>query len=439
MALLLYGSQHLFEFQISEVACFNHAGYFVLILFQSENVHKVISETSQSLRELGVINAVYVIHGQSSTNVQLVSYDWARKEHINLSAKQAVDNLFARKYGIFREYRYRVLLKILVPYFYVEYDQLKGFDVQLLDTISQAHLATAEYTDRRDGEENITLAFGDSDRRATFDLSLFRSRHNKSSNLDWTYLPEWDELCISVPKRHHRLGLLQLTKPFNFELWIVVVALMVLKFLFNGVKLRLIILAFVILEFNLTEGYLAKVIQFLSDLKYYEDPKTIEQLIERNEVFAVFSQERVVLEEFEGIVMHTIENKKETLIGEYATIHYCKTAEVFERSEYNFNPRTNDKLVIILEKRLRSYASCYGFAKNHPIRTLFEHYMRLVFESGIWRKIYGHYTTMGGHFSTLLRPNDYPIGFEDLVSLWILLGLGLGSGFVCFLAEICRT
>ncbi|EDS28594.1 conserved hypothetical protein [Culex quinquefasciatus] len=106
-------------------------------------------------------------------------------------------------------------------------------------------------------------------------------------------------------------------------------------------------------------------------------------------------------------------------------IRFCKVAEFFEHSRQNFNTRTNDKLIIILKERLGPYASCYGFAKNHPIRKIFERYMRKVFESGIWRKIYDQYTTTEGRFRTFLRPNKYPIDFEDFETLWILLGIGV--------------
>ncbi|EDS28593.1 conserved hypothetical protein [Culex quinquefasciatus] len=262
--------------------------------------------------------------------------------------------IYDHKRHIFRGYRYRVLLRILIPFFYIEHGQLKGFDKQLLTIISEAHHATVEILWRR-------------------------------------------------------------------------------------VKLRLIVLAFLILKFALTESYLVKVIQFLTDMKYEADPQTIAEVIERKEVFAVYPEEVEILEEFNNVILKIVHKLKQYFINDYATIHFCKTAHFFEHSDQNFNPQTNDKLIIILKERVRPFASCYGFAKNHPIRSLFERYMRRVFESGIWRRIYDHHTTAEGRFWMLLRPNEYPIDFKDLSPLWVVLGIGLAVSLACFLVEMFRN
>lgn len=391
------------------------------------------------MRKFGIINAIFVLYDQSNFNATLISYNLLEGQHSELSPQNALDQLFTSKHNIFHGYKYRVLLRILIPYFYIEHGQLKGFDKQLLTIISGAHRATIDYVERGFREDNLSFAYGDSKHRSTLDFSLFRSRTKENTALDRVFLPEWDELCIAVPKRHQLLGLLQLTRPFDSGLWIFITVYVIFRLLWRSIKLRLIVLAFIILEFALTEGYLAKVIQFLTDMKYVADPQTIAEVIERKEVFAVFPEEVEVLAEFDNVILKIVQNRKQYLINDYATIYFCKTAKVFEHSDQNFNPLTNDKRIIILKERVRPLASCYGFAKNHPIRSMFERYMRRVFESGIWRRIYDRHSTAEGRFRTLLRPNKYPIDFKDLSPLWVVLGIGLAVGFACFWAEMFKN
>lgn len=395
-----------------------------------------LQKSSQSLKELGILNAVFVLYDQYDGKIELWSSYIFHKDLINVSIPQAIDQLTTRKSSEFYSYKYRVLVRMLHPYLYLEQGQLKGLDKQLLDIFSEAHHATIEYGFKGTVEENFSFALEHSPSRSTFDLSLFRSYTVTDTFLERVFLPEWDELCIAVPKRHQGLGLLQLTKPFKAELWILIATLIVAKICCKRGKIRLISISFVILEFALTEGYLVKVIQFLSDMKYIPDPQTIAEAIKREEIFEVYPDEVEVLQGFKGVVTRIINKDKH--LGDYATIHFCKTAQFFEHSELNFNPRTNDKLIIILKERVRPFASCYWFAKNHPIRSLFQRYLRMVFESGIWRKIYDQYVNTEDQFRVLLRPNDYPIKFKDLNSLWIFVGLGLTASFVCFLAETCK-
>lgn len=405
--------------QFSNTPCFNHDGYFIIILDESKNVLDDHRDSSRSLQNLGIANAIFVIYGRTSSYLEFFSFQKA------LTTQDAVDHLFADKSAMFQGYRYQVLRRVLAPYFYVEQDQFEGFDKQLLDIISEYQSATVEYGEGGYIEDNISFAFGYSQRRTSFDLSLFRSRTGIKTILDRAYLPEWDHLCIIVPKRHRRMRFLRLIKPFETNLWILIVVLAAIRMIMRRyVNVKLLVLAYIFWKFVLAESYLAKIIQFLTDLKYFPDPETVAELIHRKEKFAIYPEEKGILEDYPEAVIHIIVNKTKT--------------EFFEHSRQNFNTRTNDKLIIILKERLGPYASCYGFAKNHPIRKIFERYMRQVFESGIWRKIYDQYTTKEGRFLTFLRQNEYPIDFEDFETLWILLGIGVVISMICFLVEMCK-
>lgn len=336
-------------------------------------------------------------------------------------------------------YRYRVHIKVLIPYFYYVNDKIAGLDKQLVEVIINHQNATVEY-DERKMEYSLWLAAQyDPKSKDFFDMSLRRSHEAERTILDQVYLPEWDEICVVVPKRYDRLVFLQLTKPFRIELWGLLAMFTTVRLLLRRVQIKLIMIAFILLKFLLMEGYLAKAIQFLTDMKYIPDPKTMEELINRGEIFAIRPVEENELSRFGNVAFLHVNRKKGLFLTRYATVHYCKSANFIERSASNINPVTKKKQIFTLKERLRPFPSHYGFARNHPLKKIFEKHLRAVFECGIWRKIYDLFEVEDEQFRLLLTPNEFPIGFDDLYSLWIVLGLGWVVSVASFVLELLTT
>ncbi|EDS28592.1 conserved hypothetical protein [Culex quinquefasciatus] len=118
-------------------------------------------------------------------------------------------------------YHYRVHTKRLQPYFYYDAEsKLTGLDDELMQTISKSQNATIEYFMYEDNYPIWVASQDDPQLKYTYDMSLRIGHKPERDLLDKVFLPEWEELCVTVPKKQHRLMILQLTKPFQLEVWI---------------------------------------------------------------------------------------------------------------------------------------------------------------------------------------------------------------------------
>lgn len=409
--------------QIDEIPCFNSEGLFVLFVEKCGCYKDIINRMAAMFEKFGVFRLTFVLFQRDNFNVAIVN-------HMTLFGN--IESIKANGY------RYRVHIKMLIPYFYYLNDKLFGLDKQLVEVIINHQNATVEYDERM--EYGLWLAAHyDPEGKDFFDLSLRRSHEPVRTTLDQVYLPEWDEICVVVPKRYNRLVFLQLTKPFEIELWGLLAVLITVRFLLRRVQIKLVLLTFILLKFFIMEGYLTKAIQFLTDMKYIPDPKTMEELIDRGEVFAARPVEENELSRFGNAAIFHVDGDKERFLTRYATVYYCKTAKFFEQNAFNINSDSKKKQIFTLKERLRPFPSHYGFARNHPLKKIFEKHLRAVFESGIWRKIYDLFEIEDERFKMLLTPNELPIGFDDLYSLWIVLGLGWVVSFASFLVELLTT
>lgn len=212
---------------------------------------------------------------------------------------------------------------------------------------------------------------------------------------------------------------------------------MIARFFINFNRCRVLLMAVLLIEFALTAGYEVKVIQYMTTLRYAPNPRTMADLIARRERFAVGRSELEFLESYgTEINLEVVKHSKERFLGRRAMLYFCKTAEGYINSGKNYNPHTNDRLMIILRERLRSHPSSYGFARDHPLRERFERMLRWVFESGIWRKIYDQYSREDEQFRPLMASEEYLVEFGDLAALWVVCGLGWLGAFGVFAVEL---
>ncbi|KAL1394362.1 hypothetical protein pipiens_003071 [Culex pipiens pipiens] len=107
------------------------------------------------------------------------------------------------------------------PYFYYDAEyKLTGLDAELMRSISKSQNATIEYFMYEDNYPIWVASQDDPQLKYTYDMSLRIGHKPERDLLDKVFLPEWEELCVAVPKTQHRLMILQLTRPFQLEVWI---------------------------------------------------------------------------------------------------------------------------------------------------------------------------------------------------------------------------
>lgn len=330
-------------------------------------------------------------------------------------------------------YLYKVHYKILFPFFFHTkvngVRKVVGLDQQLTETIAIHQNASIQY--------EIDPEFYKRCPATNFSID-FNTRRSGCTmiNGDRIHLPEWDAVCVAVPKRHERLIMVPFTKPFQLEVWIMVIAFLISRFFFPFDRWYLLALVVGLVEFMLTASYEVKVIQYMTTLRYAPNPRTMAELIDRNEFFVVGPPEVEFLNTYGNrINMQVVETSKEVYIGRASMLYFCKTVEALIHAKVNYNQLTNDRFMILLPERLRPHPTSFGFVRNHPLRERFERMLSWVFETGIWRKIYNQYVREEQQFQLLVAPNEHLIEFGDFLPLWLVCGIGWMLSFGVFVAE----
>lgn len=398
----------------------------IIFYRNTSSTAEVVRRSTIILRELRVAKAVHVVY--SSANINLHYYTYLSSDQ----PKSLTDLINPHPPNNLHGFQYQVYYKRLYPFFYYirANDNYFGLDWELTETVATYQNATVLFR-----HDNNT-AHRCPQTPPEVDMNIRRSACSTIS-VNRLYLPQWDATCVVFPKRHERLVLLQFAKPFQPRAWIVSTIFMIVRFFFTFNRWRLLLLAVLLIEFVLTACYEVKVIEYMTTLRYAPNPKTMDDLINRGERFVVGAPEIDYLEAYGNrIDMEVVAHSKERFLGQRAMLYFCKTAEGYINSALNYNPLTNDRLMIILRERLKPYPSSYGFARDHPLRERFERMLRWMFESGVWRKIYDQYKREEEQFRPLVASGEYLIEFGDLAPLWVVCALGWLVAFGAFAVEI---
>nr|NP_001345317.1 ionotropic receptor 170 precursor [Aedes aegypti] len=411
-------------------ACIESDTLPIIFLRSSSSSTTLVQQSSAILRKLKINKALHVIYSPSNTNFTLIPYAYLRIDEPQSIAAFITPNSTTKLHG----YLYKVHYKILFPFFYHKKSngirQIVGLDQQLTETIAIHQNASIRF--ELDPEfyklcpaTNFSIDFNT--RRSGCDMI----------SADRVHLPEWDAICVVAPKRHERLITQQFTKPFQTEVWILVIAFLIARFFFRFDRWRQLLLGVVLIEFMLTASYEVKVIQYMATLRYAPNPRTIVDLINRGEWFAVGPPEVDFLKTYaKALKMHVVGTSKEVYMGKAAMLYFCRTAEGLIHTKYNYNEETNDRIMILLPERLRPHPTSFGFVRSHPLRERFERMLSWVFETGIWRKIYDQFLKEEQQFQLLVAPNEHLIEFGDFVPLWMICGIGWVLSFLVFIGEM---
>ncbi|XP_039430333.1 uncharacterized protein LOC120413527 [Culex pipiens pallens] len=371
------------------------------------------------------------------------------------SVKTPINALFASSFRNLMQYEFKIRINPAIPFHhYVSEHRALGIDVEIVEIIVK-HL---------NGFVKYYMLYPDINvQNQQFDLSLQYLRNLE--HVDHVFLPNQEQVCITVPKKHNRVMFIQLFRPFSGEVWIFVVTVACYHLIFQNHVTRLIkkrlssrfqiiqptlnifckhhvrffIVTTQILNFILIEAYLAKVITFLTTMQYEPNPRTLTDLDLRRQSFIVNQQEAYILSNYPNLKLVHYSNKNPDFFEKYATVVYCKIAEYWCHSKVNYNPETNDQKAFILDERPASVMNFYSFRKFSPFSELFQDYINQLADTGIWSKIYNQWSTSLGQFETFLENNDRLITFDDMVSLWVVTTVAYLICICVFICELILT
>nr|NP_001345313.1 ionotropic receptor 169 [Aedes aegypti] len=401
----------------------------MIFLRNSSNFSIPVQQSSTILRKLKIYKAIHVVYDPFNPNITLIPYAYLRFDEPQSIETFVTPSTSTKLNG----YLYKAHYKVLFPFFYHKKSngirQVVGLDQQLTETIATHQNASIRF--------ELDPKYYDLCPATNFSID-FNTRRSGCDMIsaDRVHLPEWDAICVVAPKRHERLIMQQFTKPFQTEVWILVIAFLIARFFFRFDRWRQLLLAVVLIEFMLTASYEVKVIQYMTTLRYAPNPRAILDLINRGEWFAVGPPEVDFLKTYgKTLKMHVIDTTKEIYIGKAAMLYFCRTAEALVHTKLNYNRATNDRIMILLPERLRPHPTSFGFVRSHPLRERFERMLSWVFETGIWRKIYDQFLKEDQQFQLLVAPNEHLIEYGDFVPLWMICGVGWIFSFLVFVGE----
>lgn len=405
--------------------------------------------------DLRLFGAVDVIHVQLNVNnITIYAIDFFTQNLYRLNTANAAKFLYSNKLKDFKGYCYRASLMYHYPMHRIipGTKKAEGIDIEMVELVFKLQNASVIYThDENMAQIWIKSAGNMQEHRHYFDFHL--APLYDINQLEKLYLPEREEVCITIPNIKRRLFLLQLLKPFQSDVWFFVTGILLVKFTipkYLPLRLkqseayrsllpfrRLFMLPIVWMEFLAIESYLAKAIAFLASMRYQSPPQTMADLDELRYPFWIYPNEAIVLQKYKHLQIEFV-NHHSSIIQKLhvsATIQRCKVSEYWLHNVLNFNPETNDKKFILLQERPYSFTGSYHFARLSPFVDNFQQCIGQLFDSGIWNKIQTRWKSSEKQFNTLISLDERFIKFKDLNGLWILLAVGLAVGLMMFAVE----
>uniref|UniRef100_A0A182TL57 Ionotropic glutamate receptor L-glutamate and glycine-binding domain-containing protein n=1 Tax=Anopheles melas TaxID=34690 RepID=A0A182TL57_9DIPT len=252
-------------------------------------------------------------------------------------------------------------------------------------------------------------------------------------------LPEMNGVCLIIPKTQKYEILQHLLRPFSSTAWIVlIVALLVgsciakrhfrhslLDTLIFGVDLdaasvsrkeRIVLFGCLVVFFIISEAYQAKLLALISSSRYPPDPKTVAEFLQTDTLLYVGEATATVLS-FRPSLTGRVRKAADywfTFDGEqdYGTLMQCPVAWDF------FLRWTN-----------RHY-NLHGYNVRPRV------YLDRIYESGLMRYWQTEQDRRQMFEQKFVFVENEIISFNDLIMVWIVLGIGHGLAFGVFLIEL---
>uniref|UniRef100_A0A6E8WBE2 Ionotropic glutamate receptor L-glutamate and glycine-binding domain-containing protein n=1 Tax=Anopheles coluzzii TaxID=1518534 RepID=A0A6E8WBE2_ANOCL len=280
-------------------------------------------------------------------------------------------------------------------------------------------------------------------------------------------LPEMNGVCLIIPKTQKYEILQHLLRPFASTAWIVlIVALLVgsciakrhfrhslLDTLIFGVDLdagsvsrkeRFVLFACLVVFFILSEAYQAKLLALISSSRYPPDPKTVAEFLQTDTLLYVGEATATVLS-FRPSLTGRVRKAADywfTFDGEqdYGTLMQCPVAWDFflrwTNRHYNLHGYNVRPRVHIVAENILSLSASYTFSRSFLLYPRFKVYLDRIYESGLMRYWQTEQDRRQMFEQKFVFVENEIISFNDLIMVWIVLGIGHGLAFGVFLIEL---
>uniref|UniRef100_A0A182P0F8 Ionotropic glutamate receptor C-terminal domain-containing protein n=1 Tax=Anopheles epiroticus TaxID=199890 RepID=A0A182P0F8_9DIPT len=298
------------------------------------------------------------------------------------------------------------------------------------------------------------------------DILIDRSFRSDVASVRYV-LPEMNGVCLIVPKTKKYNVLQHLLRPFASTAWSLLLAALIvgsciaqryfrnslLATLIFGVDLdaasvsrreRIILFGSLVMFFILSEAYQAKLLALMSSSRYPLDPKTVAEFLQTDTMLHVGEATATVLSfrpSLKGRV-RIIDNYDISFDGEkdFGILMQCPIAwDWFMRSIhlqhnlYGYNVRSQ---VHIVGEHILSLPASFTFSRNFLLYAQFKGYLDRIFESGLmryWQTEHDRERLFEQKFEFV---ENSIISFNDLLMVWIVLGIGNGIALGVFLIEV---
>ncbi|XP_052895634.1 uncharacterized protein LOC128302826 [Anopheles moucheti] len=278
---------------------------------------------------------------------------------------------------------------------------------------------------------------------------------------------DMDGMCLLCPVHQDKYFLLHLFKPFSFGAWIflggVLVVCCILRLLFPSIfrydpilqtvfgvigneynqafLARMVLLVLSWLSFFFSRTYVGRVMALMSLRRTYKRPNTVAEFMQSDYMMAIQKEQRAQFNLDYFISKMIDQHEFEQLRGQdganyrlqYCTLEPCGLAYwLTVRWVHQFNID-----FFVLKESIVPYPRTLQFATNSPIVPAIYRYLGLFYETGLWDYIYTRQLAIMEMVPEAKNTiSEVVFSFDDLMSVWILLGGGLLISTVLFVGEL---
>lgn len=413
-----------------------------MIVARDDKIHDLFAEV---VLRYGIVNSVLLLQSGHAGAIGF-GFDYFTESTVELSDSRDVLS-YLEKEKLQNTHGYPLKVFVYPHYVYLPYYFTGGFGVfgKLIDTFANNINASTVWLFSLPPMDMYTMYSSNN-----LILFPFLKMDGFSNEFDYVPMPTFDGLCLLIPEVAIGPLFKHLAMPFSSGVWIIILLTIVILFLLNRAlnqklprdlltayffgltvedyrlqKLeRLILISLTWLLFLAGEAYLAKLICFITNNKHETHIQNIDDFVNSNYQFC-YSENKSVSQLTDIYPQFTskVSNSDENCIN------------ILTCSETMMILRVNAGIIeaFTLSERLSWWFSASTFSAKQPFAGRFRTISNRLVEAGIW-KLWTDSDTLEREERVSTRLNI--LTFEDLISLWLLLGCGFVLAIAEFLAEI---
>ncbi|XP_052895569.1 uncharacterized protein LOC128302751 [Anopheles moucheti] len=355
-------------------------------------------------------------------------------------------------------FMYHVAVTPISTRFFVQNGNVVGFEVDICRLIIAQQKAYAQFHFTKTSEIGKVLQllyYGQID---LFLNILQTKQHYSFVRAVWQ---QHRAYCITLPKKMERMHLELLLHPFEWQIWVVFISVLLLlqlinlifptKFNHNLIMIcffgsgpsehvlpstaRLMVCAVCIIMFLLTETYQAILLSLIATDSHMKNPATVEEFLESNMTLYAIKGSMYMIPEKLLPVTHVVPTSM-TIYSMFvhATVQPCSDALFWNTNPLKLNLPVREELISIQPP---IFYSPHYVTFNHlsPLAHGYQTYMDRLFEVGIYHHLQSKWYPKKIFDEKEVTFNDSIVLADDLIPVWELLGFGLLFSSLIFVCE----